>query len=213
MNGQPWPVVNGVLRFTTATPTVNIDLPDGRRIENFVTYGTLMVLGAFNLTELQLMHDTDQIRPATTAQTFSTTYYASDQPHFKCIIATAAYGSEMAPEVIYMRYVRDRVVGSTPTGKILRDDFNNWYYVWSPPIAQYISDKPLLRAVFRVLLVPIDISVRVADLAFHAVGGENFGSILGFAVAAIIAVLSYVMIPTALLVFAIRWAMRRWSQS
>jgi hypothetical protein len=221
VNGQPWPVVNGVLRFTTATPTVNIDLPDGHHIENFVTYRALMVVGAFNLTALQVMHDTDQIRPTTTTtvaqsastqpiQSASTTYYASNQPHFQCIIATAAYGSEMAPEVVYMRYVRDSVVGSTPTGKILRDDFNNWYYSWSPPIAQYISDKPLLRAVFRVLLVPIDISVRVADLAFHAVGGGNFGSILGFVFAAIISTLSYIVIPTALSVFAIRWAKRRW---
>jgi hypothetical protein len=195
VNGQPWPVVNGVLRFTTATPTVNIDLPDGRRIENFVTYGTLMVLGAFNLTELQLMHDTDQIRPATTAQMFSTTYYASDEPHFKCIIATAAYGSEMAPEVIYMRYVRDRVVGSTPIGRKIVDWWNWWYYLWSPPIAAFISDKPWLRAVFRILLIPVSISVRAADLTFNTSEGGNFGSVIAFLFAAMISTLAYVALP------------------
>lgn len=213
VNGQPWPVVNGVLRFTTATPTVNIDLPDGRRIQNFVTDGTLMVLGAFNLTALQVMHDADQIRPSTTVaqsastqpiQTFSTTYYASDQPHFKCIIATAAYGSEMAPEVVYMRYVRDRVVGSTPIGGMIVGVWNAWYYSWSPPIAVFISDKPWLRAVFRILLMPVSISVRTADLVFNAIGGGNFGSVIAFLFAAMVSILAYMVSP----ILAIRLAWR-----
>jgi hypothetical protein len=38
-------------------------------------------------------------------------YYSSP-----CIIATVAYGSPMAPEVAYMRYVRDNLIGSTEIG-------------------------------------------------------------------------------------------------
>jgi len=207
VNGQTWPIVNGVLRFTSTSPLVTIDLPN-RRIENFVTNGAVMVVGAFNYTALQLMHDTDELpHPVQMFTNQTNPPQISATP--RCVIATAAYGSEMAPEVVYMRSVRDRMIGSTPTGRVLRDAFNNWYYTWSPSVAQYISDKPLLRAVFRVLLVPIDIAVRVADLAFHAAGGGDFGSILGFILAAIISILSYVVIPTALSVFAIRWAKRR----
>jgi hypothetical protein len=209
VNGQAWPVVNGVLRLITATPTVNIDLPDGRRIENFVTDGTLMVLGAFNITALQLMHNTDQISPATTtAQSTSLPQQTATptQPPAtpRCIIATAAYGSEMAPEVVYMRYVRDRVVGSTPIGGVIVGVWNAWYYSWSPPIAVFISDKPWLRAVFRILLMPVSISVRAADLTFNAIGGGNFGSVIAFLFAAMISTLAYVVF----LILAIRLSWR-----
>lgn len=212
VNGQPWPIVNGVLRFTSTSPTVNVDLPDGRRIENFVTSGAVMVLG-LNLTAFQLMHDTDQIRPTTAVQSTSAQPGQTATPPPppatpRCIIATAAYGSEMAPEVVYMRYVRDRVVGSTPVGKVLRDGFNIWYYSWSPPIAVFISDKPWLRAIFRILLVPVSASVRAADLTFNAIGGGNFGSVIAFLFAATISILAYVALP--ILAIRLAWKHRDW---
>ena len=125
-----------------------------------------------------------------------------------CIIATAAYGSDMAPEVVYMRYVRDNLIGSTSIGRALRDGFLTWYYWWSPPIAQYMSDKPVLQAVFRVLLAPVSVSVRIADATFHGVGGGSLGSLLGFTFAAVFSILSYIVVPSVLLVVAVRWVRR-----
>jgi len=132
-----------------------------------------------------------------------------------CIIATAAYGSETAPEVVYMRYVRDNLIGSTSIGRALRDGFLTWYYWWSPPIAHYMSDKPVFQAVFRVLLAPVSLSVRIADATFHAVGGGDLGSVLGFTFAAAFSILSYIVIPSVLLVLAARWnsRLRRTTQS
>jgi len=125
-----------------------------------------------------------------------------------CVIATAAYGSDMAPEVAYMRYVRDNLIGSTSIGRALRDGFLIWYYWWSPPVAQYISDKPALQAIFRFLLAPVSVSVRIADGTFHAIGGGSLGSLLAFALAAIFSILSYIVFPSVLLVVPVRWVRR-----
>jgi hypothetical protein len=63
----------------------------------------------------------------------------------RCIIATAAYGSEIAPDVIYMRYVRDNLIGSTVIGRSIIQAWNTFYYSWSPTIAQVIAGPTSLN--------------------------------------------------------------------
>ena len=37
----------------------------------------------------------------------------------KCFVATAAYGSDLAPEIVYLSRFRDKVLLRTPLGKAL----------------------------------------------------------------------------------------------
>jgi M6 family metalloprotease-like protein len=67
-----------------------------------------------------------------------------------CFIATAAYGSAMAPEVEALRRFRDGVLMTNPVGRSLVA----FYYKASPPMAAYIASRPGLRAATRVLLAP-----------------------------------------------------------
>ena len=120
----------------------------------------------------------------------------STNPSNQCIIATAAYGSEMAPDVVYMRYVRDNLIGSTPTGKILRDAFNAFYYSWSPPLAQAIAGNAGLQAIFRVLLLPLVGIIHVTAFVFTGLGSGDFASIVAFTVAAALSVTTYIAAPT-----------------
>ena len=53
-----------------------------------------------------------------------------------CIIATATYGGPFASEVVYMRSVRDDMVGSNTLGKSIVSSWNSFYYSWSPPMRQ-----------------------------------------------------------------------------
>ena len=66
-----------------------------------------------------------------------------------CFIATAAYESPIAPEVVVIRDFRDRI--------LLRSEmcsrFVRFYYALSPPLALLISKSGLLRAVIRVVLL------------------------------------------------------------
>jgi hypothetical protein len=76
-------------------------------------------------------------------------------PGPQCIIATAAYGSEVAPEVLVLRNYRDNAVMKTNAGSNFMIAFNAWYYSFSPPIANHIANSWVERAVVRASLYPL----------------------------------------------------------
>ena len=58
-----------------------------------------------------------------------------------CLIATAAYGSEMSPQVQMLREIRDNQLMNTESGSAFMSAFNNVYYSFSPTIADMESEK------------------------------------------------------------------------
>lgn len=73
-----------------------------------------------------------------------------------CFIATAAYGSYLAPEVKTLRDFRDSHLLTNALGRALVGQ----YYRYSPPMAEYISHRPAARAVVRAALTPVVFGVR-----------------------------------------------------
>ncbi len=90
----------------------------------------------------------------------------------KCFIATAAFGSQMAPQVEMLRQFRNRFLLSNEWGK----NFVRWYYKNSPPAADFIAHHNTLRAFVRGLLWPL---VLFADLALEY---GFFAALLGLVV-------------------------------
>ncbi|MGA8856940.1 MAG: CFI-box-CTERM domain-containing protein [Candidatus Bathyarchaeia archaeon] len=72
-----------------------------------------------------------------------------------CIIATVAFGSELSPEVVFLRDFRDRLVMSTVAGSAFMRIFNDWYYSFSPAVARVIANNEPLRALTRITLYPL----------------------------------------------------------
>jgi hypothetical protein len=68
-----------------------------------------------------------------------------------CFIATAAYGSALAPQVEVLRTWRDRYLAPHAPGRA----FIAAYQTWSPPVADLLRRSEPLRALVRVLLLPI----------------------------------------------------------
>ena len=66
-----------------------------------------------------------------------------------CFIATAAYGSPMANEVAFLRYIRDRYLEPSAVGKRLV----RAYYLLSPPIARELAKKDTARLLVRSLVL------------------------------------------------------------
>jgi len=81
----------------------------------------------------------------------------------KCFIATAAYGSYLAPEVTALQEFRDRYLLTNRLGR----KFVDAYYRYSPPIAGFIETHPALMPPVRWALTPI---VWAIKFPVHIIG-------------------------------------------
>lgn len=105
---------------------------------------------------------------ATTVVTTTTTTITTAVVTRPCVIASAAYGSELASPVQYLRDFRDRTVMSTFAGSQFMRIFNNFYYAFSPTLAQAVSVDPILAAVIRTLVRPLIALLRLTSSVLSA---------------------------------------------
>ena len=73
----------------------------------------------------------------------------------QCAIATAAFGSELAPQVQMLREVRDNVLFSTNSGTAFMTEFNNFYYTFSPTIADWERQSPVFKEMVKATITPM----------------------------------------------------------
>ena len=73
----------------------------------------------------------------------------------RCLIATATFGSELSPEVQFLRNFRDDEIQRTYAGSNFMTAFNAWYYSFSPYVATYLTNHWVERTVMKGLLYPL----------------------------------------------------------
>ena len=82
-----------------------------------------------------------------------------------CLIATAAYGSEMAPQVQMLREIRDNQLMNTESGTAFMGAFNNVYYSFSPVIADYERENPYFKEAVKIAIAPMLSSLSIMENA------------------------------------------------
>lgn len=101
-----------------------------------------------------------------------------------CLIATAAFGSELSPQVQYLRNFREQYILSTAAGSAFMNAFNSAYYSFSPQVADYERDQPWLQTVVKAGLYPLFGILMVSERAHFGAGGGEAGAIASGTVAA-----------------------------
>jgi hypothetical protein len=104
----------------------------------------------------------------------------------QCLIATAAFGSELTPQVQYLRHFRDHYILSTASGTAFMNAFNTFYYSFSPQIAEYEREQPWLQTIVKVALYPLFGTLMAAEHVYTAVGGGEAGAIFAGAISSML---------------------------
>ena len=80
-----------------------------------------------------------------------------------CLIATATYGSELAPQVQQLRELRDNQLLQTESGTSFINTFNDFYYSFSPIIADYERENPIFKEMVKIAITPMISSLSILN--------------------------------------------------
>jgi hypothetical protein len=93
-----------------------------------------------------------------------------------CLIATATYGTEMAPQVQLLREIRDNSLLQTKSGSTFMTMFNNFYYSFSPTIADYERENPLFKEAVKLTITPMMSTLSIMEFA------DSESEVLGYGI-------------------------------
>ena len=122
-----------------------------------------------------------------------------------CLIATAAFGSEMSPQVQQLREIRDNVVMQTSYGKSFMSGFNQIYYSFSPVVADYERENLIFKEAVKITLTPMLTSFTI--LAHVPIDSEH--EILGYGIGVILLNIGMYFVSPAVLFTVIKKKLRK----
>jgi peptidyl-prolyl cis-trans isomerase B (cyclophilin B) len=117
-----------------------------------------------------------------------------------CLIATAAYGSELAPQVQLLREIRDNTVLQTQSGTSFMTVFNQFYYSFSPTIADYERENTIFKETVKLTLTPLLVSLTL----LQHVDIDSEYDMLGYGIGIILLNIGMYFVAPAVLITKIR---------
>ena len=117
-----------------------------------------------------------------------------------CLIATATFGSEMAPQVQFLREIRDNTVLQTESGVSFMAGFNQFYYSFSPVIADYERENPVFKEVVKLTITPLLTSLTILNY----VDIDTEEEMLGYGIGVILLNIGMYFVAPAAILFKIK---------
>ena len=116
-----------------------------------------------------------------------------------CLIATAAYGTELAPQVQLLREIRDNTLFSTTSGTSFMLGFNTIYYSFAPTVADWERENPMFKEAVKTVITPMLSTLSIMSLADQGSEAE----VLGFGISVIALNLGMYIAAPALIGFKV----------
>jgi len=116
-----------------------------------------------------------------------------------CLIATATFGTELAPQVQMLREIRDNSLLQTQSGQYFMESFNEFYYSFSPTIADWERQSTVFKEAVKLTITPLVASLSL--LNYVDLGSEE--SVLGYGIGIILMNVGMYFVAPALIILRI----------
>jgi len=117
-----------------------------------------------------------------------------------CLIATAAFGSELSSQVQFLREIRDNTILQTESGTRFMVGFNQFYYSFSPTIADYERENSTFKEAVKITLTPLLTSLTL--LQYADIDSES--EMLGYGIGIILLNIGMYFVAPAVLIMKIK---------
>ena len=117
-----------------------------------------------------------------------------------CLIATATFGSELSPQVQFLREIRDNTVLQTESGTSFMTGFNQFYYSFSPAIADYERENPTFKETVKLTLTPLLASLTL----LHYADIDSESEMLGYGIGVILLNIGMYFVAPAVLIMTVK---------
>ena len=117
-----------------------------------------------------------------------------------CLIATATFGSELAPQVQQLRELRDNTLLQTESGSAFMSGFNQFYYSFSPTIADWERQNLIFKEAVKIGITPLLTSLSILNY----VDMDSEAEVLGYGISLILINIGmYIVAPVGIGLFVV----------
>ena len=117
-----------------------------------------------------------------------------------CLIATASFGSELAPQVQKLREIRDNKLLQTELGTSFVNVFNEFYYSFSPSVADLERENPVFKEFVHIAITPLITSLSLLNY----IDFDSKSEILGYGIGLILLNLGMYFVTPVVVIVGIR---------
>ena len=128
----------------------------------------------------------------------SVTTETSNEMGGGCLIATATFDSELAPQVQKLREIRDSKLLQTESGSQFISSFNQFYYSFSPYVADYERENPIFKEIVKIGITPMITTLSIMDYA------DDESQVLGYGISLILMNMGMYFVAPAIIIYRIK---------
>ncbi len=117
-----------------------------------------------------------------------------------CLIATATFGSELASQVQQLREIRNQKLMKTESGQSFLNSFNEFYYSFSPIIADYERKNPVFKETVKLVIAPMLSTLSILNY----VDMDSEAEVLGYGISLILLNVGIYFVAPTIVIIKIR---------